>query len=442
MGSVNVNRNLSDQFYRYKMPKIIAKVEGKGNGIKTVIVNMVEIAKALNRPPTYPTKYFGCELGAQTQFDVKNERYIVNGSHEAGKLQDLLDGFIRRFILCPSCENPETILGVLQKKGVITIKCIACGYSGTLDSAHKLTTFILKNPPSQSMVTSGSSSVKSGKKNKRKSKEEKSGKNQENGEDGDSPQHDSDPDIIENQIEHSIDADWSVDTDAHSVAERMESLTSAAKGLMLNDDLERTQQERVDMFYEYVRKHKENGTLDNANKDIMTEAERLDIKDKAPLVFCELLFDENIIQQIKMHRILFLRFTHENHKAQKYLLGGVEQVVQLHKDSLMNKVPYILKAFYDSDVLEEEVLIDWAKKVSKKYVSKEIGNEIHDKAKPFIKWLQEAEEEESSSDEERGEESVEVVYSDGLISTTIQEVKEKPKVVEESDLGDLDIDDI
>ena len=53
-------------------------------------------------------KYFGCELGAQTQ--MANGRYIVNGAHEAAKLQELLDGFIRRFVLCPECENPETDL--------------------------------------------------------------------------------------------------------------------------------------------------------------------------------------------------------------------------------------------------------------------------------------------------------------------------------------------
>lgn len=140
------HRSVSDQFYRYKMPRLIAKVEGKGNGIKTVIVNMVDVAKALNRPPTYPTKYC-CELGAQTQFDVKNDRYIVNGSHEANKLQDMLDGFIKKFVLCPECENPETDLHVNPKKQTIGNSCKACGYRGMLDTHHKLCTFILKNPP-------------------------------------------------------------------------------------------------------------------------------------------------------------------------------------------------------------------------------------------------------------------------------------------------------
>jgi hypothetical protein len=52
MAMINVNRQTNDMFYRYKMPKLAAKVEGTGNGIKTVLVNITAIAKALNRPPT------------------------------------------------------------------------------------------------------------------------------------------------------------------------------------------------------------------------------------------------------------------------------------------------------------------------------------------------------------------------------------------------------
>lgn len=52
MAMINVNRQTNDMFYRYKMPKLTAKVEGTGNGIKTVLVNVTAIAKALSRPPT------------------------------------------------------------------------------------------------------------------------------------------------------------------------------------------------------------------------------------------------------------------------------------------------------------------------------------------------------------------------------------------------------
>lgn len=426
MGSVNVNRNVSDQFYRYKMPRLIAKVEGKGNGIKTVIVNMVDIAKSLNRPPTYPTKYFGCELGAQTQFDVKNDRYIVNGSHDSQKLQTLLDGFIKKFVLCPECENPETNLSVHQKKQSISQQCTACGYNNSVDMRHKLTTFILKNPPGIKHMVAASAAaaapIPTKEKGKSKRKSEKGKKNGDVDNNGSlSPTaekaDDSDNGFSsipgKNGSDEDFDDDWAVDTSEAAIAKRMEDLTEGAKGITLNDDLEKPQHERLEIFYNFVKSKKGDLKSDGVGKEIVAEAERVDVKDKGPLILSELLFDDHIVNQIKAHRILLLRFTHGNHKAQKYLLGGFEQVVKLYHDVLVPKVPHILKAFYDADILEEEVILEWANKVSKKYVSKELAQEIHEKAAPFIKWLQEAEEEESESEEEEG--AVEVDFSDRTI---------------------------
>jgi len=68
--------------------------------------------------------------------------------------------------------------------------------------------------------------------------------------------------------------------------------------------------------------------------------------------------------------------------------------------------------FYDVDILEEKVLLEWAVKVSKKYVSRDLSQEIHTKAEPFIKWLKEAEEEDDtdSAEEDDAEDDLEVCY--------------------------------
>ncbi|XP_055857640.1 eukaryotic translation initiation factor 5 [Episyrphus balteatus] len=458
MGSVNVNRNVTDIFYRYKMPRINAKVEGKGNGIKTVIVNMAEVAKAIGRPATYPTKYFGCELGAQTQFDYKNERFIVNGSHDATKLQDLLDGFIRKYVLCPECDNPETDLTVSAKNGSISQSCKACGYHGLLKIHHKVNTFIIKNPPTINPATQGSSLTK-GKRGRNSKKNGENGtmsdsvNNSMANNSGDSDGGTNQASQTEAEINAAIptkadddDDNWTTDTSAEAIRARLQDLTDGAKTMTISDDYDKTEKERIDIFYEMVKRKIDEKQLDSVavHKELAIEAERLDINHKATLVLAELLFSANIINEVRKHRNLLLRFTHNNSKAQRYLIGGIEQIIALHSAKLMDKVAGILKLFYDADILEEKAILDWAQKVSKKYVSKEVAAEIHEKAKPFIQWLQEAEEEDSSQDEE-DDSDLEIEYDD---RAHIQPMKKAPapaakKIMDEDDDGEeIDIDGI
>lgn len=171
------------------MERLQSKVEGKGNGIKTVIVNLSSVASSLSRPPScecFPyllgspfahdcldvIKYFGFELGAQTNNNPADDRWIINGSHEASKLQDYLDGFISRFVLCKKCKNPETDVNI--KDGRILLDCKACGQRSDVDLRLKLSSFILKNQP------------KKGKKDKaekkaRRAKAKENGEAQQNG---------------------------------------------------------------------------------------------------------------------------------------------------------------------------------------------------------------------------------------------------------------------
>merc|ERR1711902_23958 len=170
--------------------------------------------------------------------------------------------------------------------------------------------------------------------------------------------------------------------------------------------------ERINIFHKFVVIKKNAGPIHQgaAAKEVAAEAERLEIKNKAPVVLCELLFNDKMFKekQINKYAKLLLRFTHENPKGQKYLIGGIEKTVESFEAALLPKVPHIFKELFEEDVLEEEVILEWAKKVSKKNVSKELAQKIHDKAAHFIKWLQEAEEETSESEDD----GVEIEYDE------------------------------
>jgi translation initiation factor 5 len=115
-----------DMFYRYKMPSILTKIEGSGNGIKTVFPNIREVCQKLNRPPEVLNKFFGQELGAQSTHVKDDDKFLVMGSHMRDRIQDRVYDFINRLVLCKGCRNPETD-PVVGSKGQLHLHCRSCG---------------------------------------------------------------------------------------------------------------------------------------------------------------------------------------------------------------------------------------------------------------------------------------------------------------------------
>jgi len=300
------------------MPLLTTKIEGKGNGIKTVIPNMSDVARALSRPPTYTTKFFGCELGAQTTFDEKNDRYIVNGAHDANRLRELLDVFIEKFVLCKSCKNPETELVILKngRQEDIIRDCKACGERTGVDMRHKLTTFIVKNPPVK---------IKKGK--NRNTGDAAGGVGgggtpDPAGENGESPDAGAESDdeltkkIKAEAAELNTDTalakeDWSADTSPEAVKERIKALEGSMAAAVLGGDDDGSDDDANSPYAQLGRWIEENREDDSKAYSIAIykKAEELGIekKHKTVTVVVQALFTANIVSEIEKYGALLTK---------------------------------------------------------------------------------------------------------------------------------------
>lgn len=294
------------------MPLLTTKIEGKGNGIKTVLPNMSDVARALSRPPTYPTKFFGCELGAQTSFDEKNDRYIVNGAHDATKLRELLDVFIEKFVLCKSCKNPETDL-IITKTDDIIRDCKACGERTGVDMRHKLTTFITKNPPKNPKKSKGS----------RKATNDNSsltpngnGATAENGDAEDEAGGDSDDELTKRikaeaavlSAEAAIaNEDWSADTSPEAVKARLKAVEASMASVSLaggDDDSEEDADSPFAQLGHWIEENRDAGAV-----EVYKKADELGVakKHNTLTVIAQSLFTENVVAEVEKYAPLFVK---------------------------------------------------------------------------------------------------------------------------------------
>jgi translation initiation factor 5 len=257
------------------------------------------------------TKFFGCELGAQTTFDEKYDRYIINGAHQADRLRELLDVFIDKFVLCSSCKNPETELMIVGRDELIWRDCKACGHRGRVDNRHKLCTFILKNPPESA---------------KKKSKRDKKAKAGEAGaataEGGSSEDGHNSQDELTKRIEGEAvdektaeatstlkDDDWSADTSAGAVKARMKSLEAGIQnGLSLVDeDDDENPGGPYGVFSEWILTNRDSVS----DPEILVKAKELGIekKHKTVQILAQNLFTENAVKEVSKHHALFTKVT-------------------------------------------------------------------------------------------------------------------------------------
>jgi translation initiation factor 5 len=70
------------------------------------------------------------------------------------------------------------------------------------------------------------------------------------------------------------------------------------------------------------------------------------------------------------------------------LLGGLERLVSVTYPELLPKTPQIFKLFYDADIVEEEIILAWHEKATKKFAGdKELAKKVREAAQPLIDWL-------------------------------------------------------
>ena len=340
------------------MERLQSKIEGKGNGIKTVVANLSSVAQSLSRPPSCQCntfsqyellhthcclldliKYFGFELGAQTNTNPADDRWIINGAHEASKLQDHLDGFISKFVLCKKCKNPET--DIVIKDGRILEDCKACGQRSDVDLRLKLSGFIIKTQP------------KKGKKDKsekkaRRARAKENGDADTNGNGHASPEGsnsdnaDADEDGAleagsDDELTRRINAEakdlngtvadedsvqWTVDTSEAAVKARAQELPDDFKQSLTFDeggDEDGEDNAGGNSAYDQLgswiissAEAKSSGVKDVADVDIYLKAKELGIESKhrTLAVLAQTIFDDCIVEQIPTRSSMLKKVSH------------------------------------------------------------------------------------------------------------------------------------
>lgn len=384
---------VDDPEYRYKMPAVYGKIEGSGNGIKTLIPNISDVALALHRSPGEINKFFGTELGAQSRYSPETDRAIVNGAHTDAVLQELIHKYIEKFVLCPNCGLPETDYKI--KNDAIYHKCAACGAKEMVDMSHRLTNYILaeekkakkdkgKTNKDEKKAKKDKNGHKEGSDEEKKKKKEKKKDKKANGKEKENGGKDyikeallgkKDEDTFDEEDSNEDDTEEAVVDDDAALKLAVEATVK-----FIDTNVNASVSELVD----YVT----NQQMASAVKSQF----RLLILIRSAITPLSFKTD-----QIKKYIPAIKSITCANRIMERHLIAAMEALyVEKPKHFAA-----MIKLLYDEEALAEETILEWAEEGRTEYTLDEVNEDaraaIRGEAEPVVVWLQE--DDESDDDE-------------------------------------------
>jgi translation initiation factor 5 len=388
---------VDDPEYRYKMPTVFGKLEGRGNGSKTVIPNISDVGLSLHRDPGEVNKFFGCELGAQTTYNAETDRAIVNGHHTDKILQQLVHKYIENFVLCPNCRLPETEYKI--KSGVIYHKCAACGNKDMVDMSHKLCTYILAQDKKAKADAKKAGKKKDKKKDKKKGSDDDSGDDKKK-EKKDKKSKDKKKEKKDKKKEKKSKEDKSYLEDAVSGGKDEDDFGSDGEenGAAESVDDANAMALAVEATKKFLSENSDASPSAIAEKVVNEQmASGLKSQDKIH-IFISAAFTPDFFKhkQVEKNAAIIAKITQGKNVMERHLISACEG---LCADKPKN-FAVLIKQLFDEDVLEEDTILEWAGEGRTDYTLDGVDEDqrcaMRAEAEPVVVWLQE----DDSSDED------------------------------------------
>eukprot|EP01051_Picozoa_sp_SAG22_P005097 SAG22_NODE_294_length_12872_cov_47.391372_5_plen_447_part_00 len=399
-----------------EIPVIEARVEGKGNGIKTAIHNCTEVSKIISRHPAWTTKFLSVETGCISTFDHDSGNAVLTGKHDGAKLQQVFKKFIKNYVLCPKCKGLQTKLDI-DKKGKVILKCKGCGHKGEVDQSHKVVKEITKVPPGSGKKEKGDKEKKEPKKGKKDRR--KALKEDDSAAGGGGDEEDEVAALAEaaqkakkaekreaTEEEKAAKAAKKAEKEAKKAAKAAKdaapaSPPAAAANAAGNADDEPEAhapepapelQSDAEYTQELLAKIKADGLAITASWWNGVAAE-LPV-DKAVSIPFGACFDAGINKQVKKFQRIFVKLCGEGKTEAQLAMLKCTAALAEEEATVMAKLGHSIKALYDADLAEEESINEWFAGLA--------DGECKKNSAGFVKWLATVE---SSSEEDGSDES-------------------------------------